>query len=254
MLKLFKISFILIISPFLAQGQALDTTYAPTPQKNYFKQIHVGFSVGISMPMGSFSNKNNEVNNAAFAKTGFNYNMIDAGYRMGKTLGVCASYINVNNELSVKDLIQRINQNNAIKFVHGQSGDYQMNGLILGLLVSKKDRIIDLDLKFMGGISNVYIPQLVLDYKNASTNEVETIRYKPINKNTFGVGLSAGFRVHITQHLDFMCHGNYLIFQNTFDRQVESVQGVSIEKTKLNYEVFNLNIGIAYRFLNDKRL
>ena len=191
---------IFLLTPILSFSQAKDSVEFKTINNSYYKKVYIGISGGLSYPMGSFSSKNTEFDNSAYAKRGSNINLLDFGYRIGKTLGVGAYYFNSSHEVDLDALIRNQNTIGTVRYLNGSADNYEIKGLMLGLFVSKKDDIIDLDLRFMGGSANIFLPQMTLNYRDLSQNEIFEELYEPISERSMGVGLSAGFRIHLNEY------------------------------------------------------
>lgn len=251
-----KVIFIwlFLFLPITLFSQARDSSEKTIPKTYYYKRIYVGVSYGLTYPMGSFSKENAEFNNSAFAQKGRNICFFDFGYRIGKTLGVTGYLFNSSNPVDHTALLKKLPEVSGINYFASEGGDYELRGMMLGLLVSKYSNVVDLDLKFMLGNAKFNIPHLAFSYTQDNIQGARQERYIPTSENTFGIGLGMGIRIHINQFIDFTTNTNYLIFQNSFNRLIEDRNGFRREEFELTHETFNLNFGIAYRFLNDKTI
>ncbi len=232
-------------------AQARDSAIAEAPKNKYYKRAYLGFSIGVAYPMGSFSAKNEEFDNSAFAESGFNLHYIEGGYRIGKTLGVAAYLFTKTNSIDYDLLRKSRTSKTGNSYIEASGGDYELRGAMLGLLVSKKNDVVDLDLRFMLGNAGFYLPEVKLKYRDQTSNQIHEQRFRPTQERSFGVGLGAGMRIHLKDYLDLMLNGTYLLFQNDFTQVVEEGPNLSEVKSELNYEVVNLNIGLAYRFITE---
>lgn len=61
----------------------------------------VGITLGPAIPVGDFASKASSNNNAGFAKTGMNINLLNFGYRFGKNLGVTAFWFGASHEVDM---------------------------------------------------------------------------------------------------------------------------------------------------------
>jgi hypothetical protein len=253
-----KLGFLIfLLFPLFVFSQANESKEVKT-NSNDSKDAFIGISAGFSFPMGSFSASNTEFDNSAFAKQGFNIHLIDAGFKIGKTLGASAYYFNSTNNINLEKLAQYRDVDHTLNYVDSKSGNYEIRGLLLGVLISKPNEIVDIDLKFLFGNASIYIPQTSLTYRNSVNNEIENYVFSPTNKNGFGVGLTGGVRIHLNQYIDLMVNGNYLIFKNEFERIVQlstnnTATSSYTEVSEITFEVFNLNFGLAFRFLKSNR-
>jgi hypothetical protein len=245
----------LLLLPIIICGQATDSK--PLSSKSSInKKAYFGISAGFSFPMGSFSASNTEFENSSFAKQGFNFNLFDVGFRMGKTLGATSYYFNSKNDVNLNSLVANRKGITDLIYVDGETHNFEIRGILLGLLISKPSDVFDIDLKFLVGNATVEIPQTTLNYKNLN-DEIERHNFMSTNNNSYGVGIAGGTRIHINQYIDFMIHANYLIFKNDFERMVEITTPFKkveyIEVSTMSYEVFNLNFGLAFRFINEEK-
>lgn len=242
----------LLLFTFGLFAQAKDTSLKVVPNTYYYKRIYVGFNYGLAAPMGSFSTNNTEFNNSAFAKRGKFLNFFDFGYRVGKTLGFTGYLFNSSNQLDADAILSNLVEPDGINYFSAEAGDYQLRGMMLGLLVSKYGNLYDLDLKFMAGRAKFNVPHMAFGYTQDGFPGARITTYTPSSETTYGVGLGFGFRVHLNQNIDFTTNGNYLIFQNTFTKEIDDYSGYRVDEFRLTHETFNLSFGIAYRFLNDE--
>ncbi len=236
----------------ISTAQALEPDLANSDTNHYYQRIYIGISGGFSRPMGSFSAHNEEFGNSAYAKAGSNLNALDAGFRIGKTLGVSLSYFRTKNEVSIANIEQNLNFS-SVRINSRTAGDYQLNGILVGLLVSKMNNVADMDLKFMLGYANFHIPTIQFEGTEIQNQSPYYLRYQSINKNSLGLGIGMGVRVHMNEYLDFMANTSYLLFQDKFDQLVVENGFQSKNEITLSYEVLTINFGIAYRFLDDDK-
>ena len=204
---------------------------------------------------GLFSNENTQFNNSAFAKRGSSFNFLDFGYRIGKTLGVTTFLFNNSNSVDQTAVLDKLNPPPAgIEYKSLSSNDFLLRGAMLGLLISKYGNLYDLDLKFMTGMANFTIPSMTIKYSQDGVTEDQIAKYLPVSKNTIGIGFGTSLRIHLSDKIDLTINGNYLIFQNSFNRSISDYNGQRTADFRITHESFNLNIGLAYRFLNDKSI
>lgn len=232
------------------KGQALEDYSSPNDYY-YYQRAFIGISGGFSLPRGGFSAANNDIGNSAYADNGWNIHYIDAGYRIGKTLGVSFSYFVHQNDLNERELLASLAGDKDYRFLSANAGEYELKGIMLGLFVCKTSNSLDLDLLFQFGYANFYVPDINIKWQERSTGETGNLKYVPTAKNTFGAGISAGLRIHLNTYLDFVSRINYSIFENSFTQRVEGIAGAAPVNTNLTYQVLGINFGIAYRFIND---
>lgn len=251
MVKKVNLFWLFISLPAFLFSQANDSSVQPIPKTFYYKRVFIGINYGPSLPMASFSGENNEFNNSAFAQRGRSFNFFDFGYRIGTTLGITGYLFNSNNSIDKEALLTRLETPVGINYFNAEAGEYQLRGMMLGLLVSKYGNLFDFDLKFMGGTAKFNVPYLAFDYSETGITGSRRAIYSPTSKRSYGIGLGLGFRIHLNQYVDLTSNANYLIFQNSFTRNIDDHTGSRTEEFQVNHETLNINFGIAYRFLND---
>lgn len=251
MIRTFVCALVSFISFSILYGQASDSSLFIPPKKYYYQRAYIGISYGLSYPMGSFSASNTEFDNSAFAQAGTNLHYLDFGYRIGKTLGASLFLFTKNHAINFDKLRRSRTAQTGLNYRQVSGGDYELRGAMLGLQVSKANDVIDLDLRFLVGNAGFYLPRLNLQYRDPNSSEIINQSLSATVEKGYGVGVGAGLRIHLNHYLDFMANGTYILFQQTFNQVLEDQnQKVNI-KSKINYEVVNLNIGVAFRFIND---
>lgn len=105
--------------------------WAQSERKGY-----IGISLGPSMPMGDYGDNSFTNEDAGFAKTGLNFNLINFGYKFGERFGIVASWYGAAHSIDI----------DGVDGTWGYGG--LMGGPMLSWPVSEK---LDLDVKLMLG-------------------------------------------------------------------------------------------------------
>ena len=213
------------------------------------KRAYIGLSLGFSIPFGSFSADNTTTQEANFAKRGQNIHLLDFGYRLKESIHLGGTYLSSQNGIDNKKVADYFNSLSNLKY-SVESNSYELNALLLGGGFTKTNQSIDLDMLFMLGVGNLFLPNMTIRQTDGANEEVFLIGSD--KKTSFGVGIKGGFRIHLTEYLDFTTHGTFLVFENKFDQDtnVLNTNGEPIQlSSTITYQVFNVNFGLAYRFL-----
>jgi hypothetical protein len=247
------IVFLLLLSSLQGFSQAkesgqLDTTISK--KSSFKKRAYIGVSGGYSLAMESFAAANADILASAYAKNGSSLQLLNAGFIIKESFSAKAVYAKHKHSVEANRLSNDLSQAGTLDYAVSAS-EYELNALLLGVGLSKQRNSIDLELHFLFGFGNIFLPSFNLIERNPANNTASEINFPAIKENGSGVGLSAGFRIHLNEYLDFTTDATYLIFEKEFE-QLRIENGVrSSVNSSVTYEVLNLNIGLAYRFLNN---
>ncbi len=248
MIKYILIASLIFIKSLELCGQAQDGSESADPGREQ-KRAYVGISFGYSIPFGSFSADNTTTRDANYAKRGQNIHFLDFGYRLKESIYLGGSYLKSQNNIDNEKLADYFNSLSDLQHTV-ESSAYELNALLLGAGFTKANESIDLDMLFMLGVGNVFLPNMTIRQTDGTNEEIFLVGTD--KKTSFGVGIKGGFRIHLTDYLDITTHGTFLVFENKFNQEtnLKDTNGAPIQlSSTITYQVFNLNFGLAYRFL-----
>lgn len=182
-----------ITIPFLSQGQE-----EKPPKKGW-----IGFSMGAAVPVGDFGSEN-----GGNAGTGFNFTLINFGYKFHPNIGLntmITGSVHASSSGAIIDL-----------------GNWAYGGILLGPVFTLPTEVIEFDFRVLGGIMGV-----------GTTSSVSN------NGSGFGYNIGLGFRLNAGRLIAFPIYIDYLhtnpsitLFGNT---------------DNLSVDVINITFGLAFR-------
>lgn len=92
---------------------------------------YIGITLGPAIPMGDFADNSYDNEDAGFAKTGVNFNLVHFGYKFSQNFGIAATWFGAAHEVDVSAFEEPGIDNNSI-----DAGSWSYGGLFAGLLVS----------------------------------------------------------------------------------------------------------------------
>jgi len=238
-----RIVLFLLLSPTILFSQAKEN---PIPVEKPDYKAYVGMTFGFSIPSGSFAASDNENSRAGYANNGQSIQLLDVGYRFYQNLNASAHYIRLQNSLDENALADNLRSDGFRYSVEASS--YELNAALLGIGFVKPTNSISLQMQIMVGFGNVFIPSIDVEETN-DMGEVRTIRFASSKESGLGFGVGGGFRIHLTERLDFSTQAAFIYFQQSYEQLARSGGQTSIQEGEINYEVISVTFGLAYRFL-----
>ncbi|MAY83787.1 MAG: hypothetical protein CMP59_06590 [Flavobacteriales bacterium] len=233
----------MLLAPTLLFSQALDS---PPPIEKVDYKAYVGFSLGFSIPNGSFASTDEENNQSAYAVNGQSFQLLDVGYRVYQNLNASAHYMRLQNSIDENALARNL-RTPGLRYTVDAS-NYELNAAFVGIGFIKPSNSISLQMQIMIGYGNIFIPTIDLVETDDMGNS-STIHLASTSESSIGFGVSGGFRIHLTDRLDFSSQAAFINFQKEFDQVARSGNQVSVASGKINYEVISVTFGFSYRFL-----
>lgn len=241
MIRAKSILLLLIILPAIVYSQALEN---PPPAEKTDYKGYFGVNFGFSIPNGSFAAAEAEEGQSAYALNGQSLQLLDMGYRIYQNLNLSAHYIRLENALDENALAEDLRSTGFRYAVEASS--YELNAAFLGIGFVKSAKSISLQLQFMLGYGNLFIPSIDVQETN-NMGEERKIHFASSKENGLGFGLSGGFRVHLTERLDFSTQATFINFQQEYNQIVSSGNQLAIQNGEINYEVISVTFGLAFR-------
>jgi|GEM_PF-1824572 len=235
---------------FLLPAQAIESEEENVVTNNFDKRAYIGISTGFSIPFGTFSAKNATESEGNFAKRGVSIGFLDFGYRIKKSIQIGGVYLNARNDLDGEVAADFLNRSSG-RFHIVEGSNYELKALMIGGGFMKSKNSIDLDMLFLFGLGNVFLPSMDITQRVNGVDSKLTI--SPDQKFTLGAGVKLGFRIHLNEYLDLMTHGTFVVFENSFEQQTTSIPpntGIQTISSTVSYQTFNINFGLAYRFID----
>ncbi len=218
-----------------------------TVENTYKQRAYIGLSYGFAIPMGNFSANSPDELNSAYAKNGQNFHLFDFGYRFNDAFSGKAYYLSASNDVDDNLLSENLSKNSDKQYTVDAS-NFDLKALLVGIGISKVSNSMDLDLHFLLGIGNSFLPSFDVLVKDPQDNSEQNFLLQSAKESGLGVGLNAGFRIHLNKNFDFLTQAAYIIFEKEFERLRIDQNNSSSSSTKVSYEILTINFGFAYRF------
>ena len=229
--------------PALVFSQALEK---PQAIEKLDYKAYVGVNFGFAIPSGSFASVDEQDINSGYALDGQSLQLFDVGYKFYQNLNASVQYIRLRNGVDEEALARSLSAPGLRYTVEASS--YELNAALLGIGFVKPTNSISLQMQIMVGYGNVFIPSFDVRQLDNAGNTTD-FRFTSSRESGFGFGVSGGFRIHLTDRLDFTTHAIFINFRQDYDQLATSGGQVSIQSGQINYEVINVNFGLAFRFL-----
>ncbi len=184
------------------------------PEKKY-KEVrkerkgYIALSLGPAIPVGDFGSDDLNNPKAGLAKTGFQFNLINFGYRFSKNIGIAGLWNGAAHTIKYLD-----------------DGIWSHGYMLGGLLVSFPSERIDYDIRIMGGLMN-------------ATVEVPSLNYEA-SGIAFAYDIGGVIRLHLGRVISFITTADYAAGKPTMN-------SVNTQSFKQNIATFNITVGIAFR-------
>ncbi len=236
--------------PQLLAGQVIEEMERPEKVKNpYHKRAYAGFGLGMAIPMGLFRSNDDFELVSAYAENGFSMHIVDVGYRLKDVLIAGGFYLNATNPINENLYARALGYKNDYSY-EMETTSYELKAVLLGIGISKSSNSLDLDLRFLAGYGNTFVPAFTIKETNTLTLESWNYEIPSQKKGGAGVGLNLGLRIHLTPYLDLNNQLSYIVFQRNFEELIDT-QNQSIRPSEFSYEIINLTFGLAYRFIDE---
>jgi len=184
---------ITIVIPFLSQGQ----------EEKPAKKGWIGFSMGAAIPVGDFG-----LEDGGNAGTGFNFTLINFGYKFHPNIGLNAMItgsVHASSSGNIVDL-----------------GNWAYGGFLVGPIFTLPTEIIEFDLRVLGGIMGV-----------GTTSSISN------NGAGFCYDIGLGFRLNAGRVITFPIYIDYL-HTNPSVTLLGNTDNIAVN-------VINITFGLAFR-------
>lgn len=158
----------------------------------------IGITLGPSIPIGDFADNSLSNDNAGFAKTGLNINLINFGYKFGQNFGITGSWFGAAHSVDIS----------------GVDAMWSYGGLMGGPMLSfPLNEKLDFDLKGMIGFVSAKLDMNELGETSGS-----------------GVGFDFGasFRYNFTEKWCLLINGDYLASNPKFDEGNQKISTINL--------------------------
>lgn len=214
---------------------------------------YVNFTVGPSIPTGSFSDNDIKNKDAGFAKTGSNIGL-NAGFNLYDKVNVGGSLFYSVNSFDVSSLKQKLSNDYPGTIWETYGRNWDIFGFMIGATYSYpfKNKFVG-DVKFQTGIMNSSLPEMVIT-SNTGLKITEGKR----TASSFVYQISIGGHYPLGRLLDVTGSLEYLSSSPTFSNISRvsnlpsstpgSVTGTGVTSYNHNINLLSLNFGFSVKF------
>lgn len=168
---------------------------------------YIGMTLGAAIPLGDFADNSFDNEDAGFAKTGINFNLVHFGYKFSKNFGIAASWFGTAHEVDYNNM---------------EAEFWSYGGLFAGLLVSlPAGEKLFIEFKPMLGFVAATSPG--------------SVGYGEEEGSAIGFDLVGSVRYNFAEKWCAMANIDYLTAKPEFDYFEQSISAL------------NLSLGLAYR-------
>ncbi len=227
--------------------QLLFSQADPLPIKKESYRAYIGLSTGATFPFGAFKDVELDIINGGYARTGYSFNL-DYGYRFYKNLIIAGNYSRITNPLDETALQKQsvsscANCNKPKRFDKAEASPYELNAFYGGIGFIKEQPNLSFQMQFMVGYGNMFTSNIEM------STDTSRLVFKTKRKSNLTYAVGAGLRIHLTDQLDFSTFGSFLLYQANIDQEIEYEGVTNYVRAPIQYQVFNLSFGLAYRLI-----
>jgi len=217
----------------------------------------LGFTMGPSIPIADFGKTNDFKNSPeGFAKTGMTFNILSMGYRIYEFVGISAMLNYGNNELNKKALTTLFNEQatGGTKYLSSVSSPYSYGSLMAGSYFSFPLRLVDLEIRAMGGVAYAQMPKITANRETGGF-VVPEVMQKEATSVSYSYDAGLGIKFSIMDELYFIAFIDYFRTDHNFVTTVEDrvTRETSEEKVKKSINYVLPSVGVAYKFREKKK-
>lgn len=221
---------------------ALNTCY---PQNYNWTIALLG---GGSVPLGNYSNANDNNQRAGFATTGPCFDLT-IKYKLVNRIGLIFNGHLQSNPVNEKSLADQFSAQQPNTEWSVNSSSYKSIGILTGIFVSLPMDIsekIEIGFDFLIGILKSKSPEATITNNISGTTSAMTGKSKTNGEPAFSVG--SGIKYNYSRNISFIGDIKYLYTDPMF--QIEIANGNSSEFNPTNrvIETLNLSFGIGFGF------
>jgi long-subunit fatty acid transport protein len=224
------------------------TSYAQNKASNY-----IGFSAGVSTPLGEFSKTgtgslNNWNNNSGFAKTGFAFGVEGAYYFLPK-LGLAGTLYYSNHGGFSKADASKLGDSYTDAFGVDEStvktsGSYSSVNAMLGPQLSFPINKLTVDVRALGGIiQSLSTPEMTVQLED---NTSTLLKQKSSTASAFGWQVGAGLRYAMTNKLGLMFRADYFNSDGIKIKNENRSNNAGRMVTKQPMSWINASVGLVF--------
>ncbi len=223
--------FSICILPFSAFSQEAEKA-----RKGY-----LAITFGPSLSQGNFSDNTWNNEKSGFAKNGYNYTIMEFGFKFIPNFGLCAAIKGAVIPLDVQALADNYAQEYGGQFTV-TSTRWGYTGLFVGPFVSIPTKYIDIDFKFQTGLLMAISPEMTV------SRGVETASQESAAGSSLGFNGGVATRIHLSRRFSLFAQGEYHVSNPAFTiTYYDTANNAETVQSGQLITMFNFSFGAALR-------
>ena len=207
------------------------------------KRGYIGFSIGPAIPMGDFGSTDISGEYSGFAKTGFNIQLVNFGYRFGKNIGIAGMWSAA--AFNLDDVALR--NNAGLGSMVMDIDPWGFGAFMGGLLISIPSTVVDVDFRGMIGFSYGMSPEMRFSGYDENWNLVSVVQESG-ESYAFAYDLGVGLRFNVSRLINLNLFFDYIGSKHEFSVGLYSGStylGTSEFKQPMNH--ITITGGVGFR-------
>jgi len=211
------------------------------PAKGY-----LGIAFGPSLVSGNFGNTDWANDSAGFAKNGYNFTILEFGFKFIKNFGMTAAIKGAVIPLDVQALADGYASEYGGQFTV-KSTRWGYTGFFVGPFLSFPTKYFDFDVKLETGLLMASAPEMTVSRDNQVAGQQSTV----------GASISimggVGARIHLSKKFGLLTSAEYHFSEPTFQTEIyDTSNNYETYTTSQRITLFNFTFGIVYRLFPGK--
>lgn len=218
----------------------------PKNEKDYHNEEKgmVTLSIGPSVPLADYGNKDINDPSSGLAKTGLNY-QANFSYLLGSNLGIAVKGFYFYNPQDPNEWLNNFLRGAApSQFFKVTTNPWEIKGFSGGLYSTFEIEENYADLRILIGYANVKFPNVLIELQEGLQKASLFIDAKSKNVPVFEIGV--GLRIPMVEKFDALIDFDFLNTEVQFDVFDDSANFLYTQTSRVS--VSNISLGCAYKF------
>ena len=225
-----------LITAFLMYGLPSFSQQDDKPPKGY-----LAITFGPSLSVGAFGDNNWDNDSSGFAKNGYNYTILEFGFKFIPNFGLAAAIKGAVVPLDVQALADGYAQEYGGQFTV-KSTRWGYTGFFVGPFVSIPTKYVDIDFKFATGLMVAVAPDMTVSRDGETAGQQSSAG----PSLAFNGGMAA--RIHVSKRIGIFTGAEYHISRPTFQTEFYDTSNYTeTVTTAQRITMFNFSFGVALR-------
>ncbi|MEX2596302.1 MAG: hypothetical protein WEC59_05165 [Salibacteraceae bacterium] len=210
----------------------------------------VGFSAGVSLPLGQFKSADYQNYYSGYAEDGYYLNFINGHQKLTKHFGIGINWYRSAfgfDERSFIELYEEVFTD--LDFNSSAEDPWILHSGTVSLVTNIPHRIIDVDFRLAIGVGRAIRPRIDVEGYEPSTGFISFLWTQEQSMATdliLGFGMNG--RLHVTDIVDVLVQWDYQRMKSTFDiNNVYAGRFIEPEELDQQFEILNFGLGLGVR-------